>query len=75
MILSDNTASVVSSDTKKAAPADAVFFNKGWATAAGFRLPVRDGDATAKPRRAAEAHEIQPFRLLKHVVPNTAKSR
>jgi hypothetical protein len=70
-------ASVVLSDikTKKIAPADAVFFNKGWATAAGFRQPVRAADAAAKPRGASEAHESQLRRLLKHVAPNTAKTR
>ena len=66
-------ASVVLSDTKPAAPADAVFFNKGWATAAGFRLPARSG-ATSQPRPTASTHEIQLFRLLKHVAPNTAKA-
>ena len=66
-------ASVVLSDTKPAAPADAVFFNKGWATAAGFRQPARLG-ATPKPQPTASAHEIQLFRLLKRVAPNTAKT-
>jgi len=64
---------VVLSDTKPAAPADAVFFNKGWATAAGFRLPARSG-GTTKPQPTASAHKIQLFRLLKHVAPNTAKT-
>jgi len=62
-------ASVVLSDTKAAAPGDAVFFSKGRATAAGFRLPV------APPSMAwRSAHEIQLSRLLKHMAPNTAKT-
>ena len=66
-------ASLVS-DTQKAAPADAVFYSKGWATAAGFRLPARpERAATERPR--ASAHEIQLYRLLKNVAPNTAKTR
>jgi hypothetical protein len=64
---------VVLSDTKSAAPADAVFFNKGWATAAGFRLPARPG-GTPKPQPTASAHEIQLFRLLKHAAPSAAKA-
>jgi hypothetical protein len=64
---------VVLSDTKTAAPGDAVFFSKGRATAAGFRLPARP-ESTANGRGTV-AHEIQLFRLLKHVAPNTAKTR
>jgi hypothetical protein len=64
-------ASLVS-DTKPAAPADAVFFSKGRATAAGFRVSARP---VATPQPKGSAHEIHLFQLLKHVGPNTAKSR